>query len=96
MTKKPTTVKEWEKVCENLNKALESMIADEVILKAKITGLEEEVRELEEEFEDSFGEEFVDELGAEIDKLEEQLTMTVGVVKYLEMKLERLNPVRGN
>ena len=66
MTKKPTTVKEWEKVCENLNKALNSMMADEENMQARL------------------------------DKLEEQLTMTVGVVKYLEMKLDRLNPVRGN
>ena len=66
MTKKPTTVKEWEKVCENLNKALNSMMADEENMQARL------------------------------DKLEEQLTMTVGVVKYLEMKLDRLNSVRGN
>ena len=66
MTKKPTTVKEWEKVCNNLNKALESMMTDEENTQARLH------------------------------KLEEQLTMTVGVVKYLEMKLERLNPVRGN
>ena len=65
-SKKPTTVKEWEKVCDNLNKALNSMMADEENMQARL------------------------------DKLEEQLTMTVGVVKYLEMKLERLNPVRGN
>lgn len=99
MTKKPTTVKEWEKVCNNLNKALESMIADEVILKAKITGLEEEVKELEKELDaeiDEIYDEHFAEHAAEIEKLEEQLTMTVGVVKYLEMKLERLNPVRGN
>ena len=62
-SKKPTTVKEWEKVCENLNKALNSMMADEENMQARL------------------------------DKLEEQLTMTVGVVKYLEMKLDRLNPV---
>jgi len=65
-SKKPTTVKEWEKVCENLNKALNSMMADEENMQARL------------------------------DKLEEQLTMTVGVVKYLEMKLDRLNPVRRN
>jgi len=63
MTKKPTTVKEWEKVCENLNKALNSMMVDEENMQARL------------------------------DKLEEQLTMTVGVVKYLEMKLDRLNSV---
>lgn len=66
MTKKPTTVKEWEKVCDNLNKALNAMMADEENMQARLN------------------------------KLEEQLTMTVGVVKYLEMKLDRLNPVRRN
>jgi chaperonin cofactor prefoldin len=66
MTKKPTTVKEWEKVCENLNKALNSMMTDEENLRARLH------------------------------KLEDELTMTVGVVKYLEMKLDRLNPVRRN
>jgi ribosome assembly protein YihI (activator of Der GTPase) len=65
-SKKPTTAKEWEKVCDNLNKALNSMMADEENMQARL------------------------------DKLEEQLTMTVGVVKYLEMKLDRLNPVRRN
>jgi hypothetical protein len=66
MTKKPTTVKEWEKVCENLNKALASMMADEAILKARITGMEDKVMKY------------------------------VGIVQYLEMKLDRLNSVRGN
>ena len=62
-SKKPTTVKEWEKVCENLNKALNSMMTDE------------------------------DNLRARMHKLEDELTMTVGVVKYLEMKLDRLNSI---
>jgi len=61
--KKPTTVKDWENICENLNMALNSMMNDEVKLQNKI------------------------------EKLEEQLTMSVGVIKYLEMKLERPNPV---
>lgn len=81
-SKQPTTVKEWEKVCENLNNALKSMVADEVILKARIEGMEAELDGT------------YDEHDAEVEKLEEQLTMTVGVVRYLEMKLERLNPVR--
>jgi predicted RNase H-like nuclease (RuvC/YqgF family) len=66
MTKKPTTVKEWEKVCENLNKALNSMMADE------------------------------DNLRARLHKLEDEVMMHVGIVKYLEAKLDRLNSVRGN
>lgn len=61
--KKPTTVKDWEHICENLNMALNSMMNDEAKLQNKL------------------------------EKLEEQLTMSVGVIKYLEMKLERPNPV---
>lgn len=61
--KKPTKDIDWEKVCENLNAALKSMMNDEVALKDKI------------------------------DKLEDQLVMSHGVIKYLEMKLERPNPV---
>jgi chaperonin cofactor prefoldin len=63
MTKKPTTVKEWEKVCENLNKALNSMMADEENMQARIK------------------------------KLEDEVMMHVGIVKYLEAKLDRLNPI---
>jgi hypothetical protein len=61
--KKPTKDIDWEKVCENLNAALKSMMNDEVVLKDKI------------------------------DELEDQLVMSHGVIKYLEMKLERPNPV---
>jgi hypothetical protein len=61
--KKPTTVKDWEKVCENLRAALHAMIDEEAKMKKQI------------------------------DKLEDQLVMSHGVIKYLEMKLERSNPV---
>lgn len=61
--KKPTTVKDWEKVCENLNSALHAMI-------------DEEAKRMKQ-----------------IDKLEDQLVMSHGVIKYLEMKLERTNSV---
>ena len=61
--KKPTTVKEWEKVCENLRAALHAMIDEEAKMKKQI------------------------------DKLEDQLVMSHGVIKYLEMKLERTNSV---
>ncbi len=84
--KKPTTVKEWEKVCENLNSALQSMIKDEAALKEKI-------KELEENFTADELDQEVEHLEAQIETLEEQLTMSVGVIKYLEMKLERPNPV---
>jgi septal ring factor EnvC (AmiA/AmiB activator) len=75
MTKpaKPRTIKDWEKVCLNLNNALQSQMKDEMKLHAKIDNLEEN-----------------------IGKLEEQLTMSVGVIKYLELKLGRSNPIRGN
>ena len=60
-SKQPTTVKEWEKVCDNLNNALNSMMADEERMQIRITQLEDEV------------------------------TMYVCIVKYLEAKLDRLN-----
>ena len=73
MTKKPKTIKQWEKICGQLNDVIHSQHADEQKLEAKIDNLEEQ-----------------------IGKLEEQLTMSVGVIKYLELKIVRPNPVRGN
>jgi len=73
MTKKPKTVADWEKVCKNLNNALESTMEDEVKLRAVIDNLEEQ-----------------------IGKLEEQLTMSVGVIKYLELQIARSNTVRSD
>jgi len=70
MTKKPTTVKEWEKVCVNLNNALQLSIDNEIKLDDKFCKLQDK-----------------------LEKIEEQLTMSVGVIKYLEMKLERTNSV---
>lgn len=70
---KPKTVKEWEKVCNNLNGALESQMQDEVKLHAVVDNLEEQ-----------------------IGKLEEQLTMSIGVIKYLELQIARSNPVRSD
>ena len=66
MTKKPKTMKQWEKVCNNLNDVIHSQHAD------------------------------IDNLQEQVAKLEEQLTMSVGVIKYLELKIVRPNPVRGN
>lgn len=73
MTKKPKTVKEWEKVCNNLNNALQSQMKDELKLRAHLDSLDEQ-----------------------LDKLEEQLTMSIGVIKYLELQIARSNPVRSN
>ena len=87
MTKKPTTVKEWEKVCENLNSALQSTMKNEDALKKEIEDIK-----LHWYSPTEFDQE-VEELDAQIETLEEQLTMSVGVIKYLEMKLERPNPV---
>jgi archaellum component FlaC len=70
---KPKTIKEWEKVCNNLNGALESQMQDEVKLHAVVDNLEEQ-----------------------IGKLEEQLTMSIGVIKYLELQIARSNPVRSD
>ena len=63
---KPKTLKEWERVCNNLNKALQSTIEDVLKRDSRIDNLEEQVG-----------------------KLEEQITMSVGVIKYLEMQLEK-------
>jgi uncharacterized protein (DUF3084 family) len=63
---KPKTLKEWERVCNNLNKALQSTIEDVLTRDTKIDNLEEQ-----------------------IGKLEEQITMSVGVIKYLELQLEK-------
>ena len=38
-------------------------------------------------------EETIDELEQQIDQLEEQLTMSVGVIKYLELKIVRPHSV---
>ena len=69
----PKTIKEWKKVCNNLNGALALQMEDEVKLRAVIDNLEEQ-----------------------IGKLEEQLTMSVGVIKYLELQIARSNTVRSN
>jgi hypothetical protein len=42
MTKKTKAI-DWEKVCENLNAALKSMMNDEVVLKDKIDELEDQL-----------------------------------------------------
>ena len=73
MTKKitkPKTMKEWQKVCNNLNAALKSAMDHEDELNDDIDHLEEQLL-----------------------KLEEQLTMSVGVIKYLETKIVRPDPV---
>ena len=70
MTKKPKTIKQWEKVCNNLNDVIHSQHADEAKLRVVIDNFEEQ-----------------------IGKLEEQLTMSVGVIKYLELQIVRSNPV---
>jgi septal ring factor EnvC (AmiA/AmiB activator) len=71
--KPPKTVKDWQRVCNNLNGALASQMEDELKLRAQIDNLEQQ-----------------------IGKLEEQLTMSVGVIKYLELQIVRSNPVRSN
>jgi septal ring factor EnvC (AmiA/AmiB activator) len=38
----------------------------------------------------------IDNLEEQIGKLEEQLTMSVGVIKYLELQIARSNPVRSD
>ena len=70
---KPKTVKQWEKICNQLNDVIHSQHADEKRLDAKIDNLEEQ-----------------------IGKLEEQLTMSMGVIKYLELQIVRSNSVRSS
>ena len=70
---KPKTIKQWEKVCGQLNDVIHSQHADEAKLRVVIDNFEEQ-----------------------IGKLEEQLTMSVGVIKYLELQIVRSNPVRSN
>ena len=75
MTKsaKPKTVKDWEKVCGQLNDVIHAQHADEQKLEVQIENLQEQIA-----------------------KLEEQLTMSVGVIKYLELKIGRSNTVRSD
>jgi len=80
--KKPTTVAEWEKVCNNLNAALKQSIATEDKLKEEIKDLERQLEACDEETDE------------QIENLEEQVTMSVGVIKYLEMKLEKSNQLK--
>tara|TARA_R110000868_G_scaffold3982_1_gene24294 strand:+ start:1494 stop:1682 length:189 start_codon:yes stop_codon:yes gene_type:complete len=60
---KPKTVKEWEKICNQLNDVIHSQHAD------------------------------IDNLEGQVGKLEEQLTMSMGVIKYLELQIVRSNSV---
>ena len=63
---KPKTMKEWERVCKNLNDVVYSQYTD------------------------------IDNLQEQVGKLEEQLTMSIGVIKYLELQIVRSNPVRSD
>jgi septal ring factor EnvC (AmiA/AmiB activator) len=70
---KPKTIKQWEKVCGQLNDVIHLQHADEAKLRVVIDNFEEQ-----------------------IGKLEEQLTMSVGVIKYLELQIARSNTVRSD
>jgi septal ring factor EnvC (AmiA/AmiB activator) len=70
---KPKTIKDWQKVCNNLNAALKSSM------------------KAEDDLNDD-----IDHLFTQIHKLEEQLTMSMGVIKYLELQIVRSNPVRSD
>jgi septal ring factor EnvC (AmiA/AmiB activator) len=70
---KPKTVKDWEKICNNLNDVIHAQHAAEQKLDAKIDNLEEQNG-----------------------KIEEQLTMSIGVIKYLELQIARSNSVRSD
>ena len=70
---KPKTIKDWQKVCSNLNAALQSALKHEDELNDDIDHLEKQLL-----------------------KLEEQLTMSIGVIKYLELQIVRSNTVRSD
>jgi len=56
MTKKtPTTVKEWKKVCVNLNSALQLAIDNEIKLDEKLCKLEDQLEKIEEQLTMSVG-----------------------------------------
>ena len=38
----------------------------------------------------------IERLEKQNESLEEQLTMSIGVIKYLELKIGRTNPIRSN
>ena len=67
---KPKTVKEWEKICNQLNDVIHSQHADEQRLEAELKTLTKHIQQLEE-----------------------QLTMSMGVIKYLELKIVRPHSV---
>jgi len=67
---KPKTVKDWEKICNQLNDVIHSQHADEKEMEAVIESLEKQVSHLEE-----------------------QLTMSIGVIKYLELQIVRSDSV---
>lgn len=105
MTKKPTTIAGWEKVCNNLNSALQISIKDEEELIAALElqkslnkDLEEKIKDLEITL-DAYIQ--IDEVyataeerkDAEIEDLNTTLIKSAGIINYLEMKLERSNSV---
>ena len=105
MSKKPTTIAGWEKVCNNLNSALklsidheEELIAALELQKALNKELEEKIKSLEVTL-DSYIQ--IDEAyaiaeerqDAEIDGLKITITKAAGIINYLEHKLERADSV---
>ena len=102
MSKKPTTIAGWEKVCNNLNSALklsidqeEELIAALELQKALNKELEEKIKSLEDSYIQideayAIAEERQD---AEIEGLKITITKAAGIINYLERKLERADSV---
>jgi hypothetical protein len=105
MTKKPKTVTDWEKVCSNLNAALQLSMRDEEelikeleaeknannILKKNVSDLEQSVKQLSELLANGYSRnEKKDEL---IDDMKIAITKSAGIIQYLEKKLERSNSI---
>lgn len=106
MTKKPKTIAEWEKVCNNLNSALklcidqeEELIAALELQKADNKLLEQKIKDLDVTL-DAYIK--IDEMyaiaeerqDAEIESLNITITKSAGIINYLEHKLEQATQLK--
>jgi len=105
MSKKPSTIAGWEKVCNNLNSALKLSIdqEEELIaalelqkdanktLQSKVSDLEKSVKQLADLLADGYSEH--DRKDEVIEDLNTTLIKSAGIINYLEHKLERANSV---
>jgi len=105
MTKKPKTIEGWEKVCNNLNSALQLSIKDEEELiraleaeKAEGKILKNRIKDLENALDiytkmNEATSEVEAQQDLEIENLNIAILKSATIINYLEMKLERANSV---